>query len=407
MAVNKLKNESDRLENLRSYGILDTPPEKHYQDIVSLAAAICQVPVAFVSLIDSDRQWFKANVGLNELSQTPRDISFCSHAIEVDEIFIVEDALEDDRFKHNPAVTGNPFIRFYAGAQIKTPEGYNVGTLCVVNQKPGSLTQQQKDALKILASQIAELLVLRKLNQELIDSKKMLEEQQELLINKARHQTIGELAGGVCHQINNPLAIIVGRSMILRTLLKQKLPDDGELFKELDVIDQTSQRVSSILKALRTYSRDLGKDISEANIFEIIDDALTIMKGKLAGSQINVTYEKGDEILIKLNRNQMGQIILDLISNSVEAMEESMVKNLDISVFDNGHEILINVSDSGPGISHEDVEKVFAPFFTTKGRHFGVGLTNARSYIKQHRGEILVKSEQGPTTIQVKLPKSA
>jgi two-component system, NtrC family, sensor kinase len=405
LSNNIAKTDLDRVENLRSYDILDTPPDESYQNIVSLAAAICQTPLALISFIDLDRQWFKANVGMKGALETPREVSFCTYAIEEDNLFIVEDALKDDRFKNNPAVTGDPFIRFYAGAQIKTSEGYNVGTLCVAGQNPIKLSNQQKDALQVLASRVAELLTLRRVNKELQASKQALVEHQELLISKARHQSIGELAGGICHQINNPLAIIVGRSMILRTLLKEKLSSEDGLLKELDVIDQTSQRVSGILKALRSYSKDLGTDISVFNVFEMIEDALTLLKNRVVSSRTNVVYDRGDDIFIKANRNQLGQAVLDLLNNSLDSLESSVVKNIKIIVEDKIDTVYIRIQDSGPGILPENKENVFKPFFSTKSRHFGVGLTNAQSFIQQNSGELILENLSDPTIFSVKLPK--
>lgn len=398
-------DEEEKLENLRSYNIPDTGVEENYQNITKLAAAICQAPIALINLIDSDRQGFKS-MGLEGVPETPGNISFCTRAIEENDILIIEDASEDERFKHNPLVTGDPFIRFYAGAQIRTQEGSTLGTLCVIDQRPGKLSDQQKEALKILAQQVSDLLILRRVNSDLVSAKKALEEQQELLINKARHQTIGELAGGVCHQINNPLAIIVGRSMILRSQIKQRVPDNEDFLKELDVIDQTSKRVSGILKALRTYSREMGSDFSEANILEVIEDAMTLMRGKLISSKVELTFEGKGEIFLQMNKNQIGQVILDLVSNSIESMKDSSEKRILLKVEERINDVIITVEDTGEGISEDIRKKIFNPFFSTRPQHFGVGLSNARSLVLQHKGEIKVVSLKNPTVFEVKIPKS-
>lgn len=129
------RNEARRLQALHSLLILDTPPEERFDRISAFAAQEFDVPIALVSLVDQDRQWFKSNFGL-EVCETPRDVSFCGHAITQSEALVVPDALRDPRFADNPLVTGHPFIRFYAGAGLRLPYGQVVGTLCILDRRP-------------------------------------------------------------------------------------------------------------------------------------------------------------------------------------------------------------------------------------------------------------------------------
>lgn len=154
-------NEILRLESLHKYNVLDTMPEPAFDDIVKLAAQICDVPISLVSLIDEDRQWFKAKVGL-AAEQTPRDVAFCAHAIMKSGFFVIQDALLDERFATNPLVTSDPNIRFYAGCVLGTPEGYNIGTLCIIDRKPRELNTSQYEALQALSRQVIAQLELRK-----------------------------------------------------------------------------------------------------------------------------------------------------------------------------------------------------------------------------------------------------
>ena len=133
------QNEAARLDTLQRYAILDTPPEQAFDDLAAVAAALCDVPVALVSLVDAGRQWFKANVGLPDLRETPRELSFCAHAILApDRVFEVNDALADRRFSRNPLVVGPPGVRFYAGAPMVAPDGMPLGTVCVFDRLPAS-----------------------------------------------------------------------------------------------------------------------------------------------------------------------------------------------------------------------------------------------------------------------------
>ena len=162
MQFNLPKKEQARLDALRHYRILDTLPEQSYDDIAFLAAQICQTPIALISLVDENRQWFKAKIGL-ETAETGRDVSFCSYAIlEPDEIFTVTNAERDERFADNPLVTSAPHIRFYAGVPLVVASGEALGSLCVIDREPRVLTEDQQNALSVLARQVVAQFELRR-----------------------------------------------------------------------------------------------------------------------------------------------------------------------------------------------------------------------------------------------------
>ena len=152
--------EADRLAALRRYKILDTEPERRFDDLVLLASQICGTPMALITLVDRDRQWFKARVGV-ALRQLPRDIAFCAHAIQQPHLFVVPDALLDVRFRDNPLVRTEPHIRFYAGAPLVTMDGHALGTICVLDREPRVLTKAQEAALEALKRQVVSQLELR------------------------------------------------------------------------------------------------------------------------------------------------------------------------------------------------------------------------------------------------------
>jgi diguanylate cyclase (GGDEF)-like protein/PAS domain S-box-containing protein len=160
------ENEQERLTELRKYNILDTEPEAVFESMVQLAAYICQTPIAAISLVDENRQWFKAIVGINA-TETPRDVAFCAHAILQDEPMVVPDALLDERFHDNPLVTDGPGIRFYAGVPLVTPSGLHLGTLCVIDTVSRKIEEKQLDAVKTLADSVMAHLDLRLSHKEI------------------------------------------------------------------------------------------------------------------------------------------------------------------------------------------------------------------------------------------------
>lgn len=168
-------DEAARLEVLRNYHILDTPPESVFDDLVHLASYICGTPISLVSLVDEERQWFKAKQGLPGIQSTHRRLAFCHYAILSQEVYEVMDASQDPLFQDNDLVTGDPNIRFYAGAPLITPEGLALGTICAIDTVPRQLTPEQREALRILAREVVSHLELRRARLQLEEEKQKME----------------------------------------------------------------------------------------------------------------------------------------------------------------------------------------------------------------------------------------
>jgi GAF domain-containing protein len=196
MTATMPSTETARLAALNRYAILDTEPEQSFDDLVVLASFVCRTPIATLSLVDDHRQWFKSKVGV-EVRETPRDISFCAHAIQQQELFIVPDALEDPRFKDNPLVLGDPHIRFYAGAPLIDEDGYALGTLCVMDRQPRELDDTQKEALRSL----------RRLALSQIELRRNIQLLKEALSDRTREEHARELE---LRQLQEKLVRVLG-----------------------------------------------------------------------------------------------------------------------------------------------------------------------------------------------------
>ena len=226
--------ENNRVSAVQRYLDFNLERQKDLQEIVMLASVICNSPIALISLMDFDIQLIKAKIG-TEATVMPRSTSFCTHAVEMDEIMVVKDATKDERFATAPVVTNDPHIRFYASANLKSYDGYNVGTLCVYDTTPKDLTQQQLECLAALANQVSHIMELdRSLNQ--------LKKQNSVLREVARIES---------HELRQPVASIMGVTMLMKENPHTNHPEYLELLDKS--VNQLDERIRMIVSHVNDY----------------------------------------------------------------------------------------------------------------------------------------------------------
>lgn len=245
-------NEAARLAALRDYNILDTPPEQAFDDITWLASQICGTPISLISLLDHARQWFKSSVGVTS-TETPRHLAFCAHAILQDGLFVVPNALEDARFADSPFVINDPHIRFYAGAPLVTPSGHALGTLCVIDRVPRTLTSEQEAALKAMSRQVVALLELhRKIAQQKQEMAVRQLAEQHLRDSKERFFAFMDNSPAVAFMKNEAgRYVYINRNferLFMKTLEEIQGATDYDLFPEA-IADETRRNDLAILAA--------------------------------------------------------------------------------------------------------------------------------------------------------------
>lgn len=378
------ENETERIAELKKYNLLDTLSENDFDNITTLIAAICEVPISLITLLDTNRNFFKSHFGL-DFNQSPRNISFCGHVIlQNEEIFMIEDARKDDRFIGNPLINDGNAI-FYAGVPLINPNGFKLGTLCVFDYKPRKLTTVQIESLKALAKQVVSLFELRKKNNLLTEMQKELE---------VRNDRLNNFAHLVSHDLKSPLANITSLTRLLREENIDKLSKDSEIY--LNYIEESSYTLKNYINGiLKFYKADelltaQKKDVEIKELFEEIKEIL-IMD--------DIVFEFPKEGILKnVNKAALSQIFLNLIDNSLKynLNEKRMVK-INYTQEPDFHKF--SIKDNGMGIDIGVQEEIFNLFKTTgiKDRDgkdgTGIGLATVKSLISKLGGTISLESE--------------
>lgn len=398
-------NEYERVLDLESYRIMDTGAETGFDLLTSLAGAVCETPIAFISFIDSTRQWFKASVGI-DIEEVPRYLTACNETIEQEGCFILtgEDLESSAPYAQSMKKLG---LYYYAGVPILSSSGRNIGTLCVMDYQLRELTKGQIKKLLLISKQITKLLELR--NNYLENLKKVSELQEEQYISNkhfekilymARRKSIAELSNGICHKINEHLTTIEN--------VYQNLQSDEELKssskKELEILRKSCRGIESVLDHLNEYIEAAVSETAELfSVKLVLHEVLKHMEYKFEESphiECQITYE--EELKTRGNVAQFAETLYAVIQNAIDAVQDLSEGKIEISLRRAGKKGLLDVKDTGLGITDSVKPFLFQPFFTTKNKiNSGTGLSLGQSLLEKQGAEISLVKSANPTTFRI------
>ena len=401
-------NEAARLAELRDLDILDSLPEDAYDDMTKLAAKICGVPIALVSLIDEDRQWFKARVGM-ESQETSRAVSFCGHAVASGKMLLVEDVRGDDRFADNPLVTGAPHVGFYAGTPLETEEGLTLGTLCVIDHVPRRLTQEQLGALEALGRQVGRLLAGRRREKELHRARQAAEVASAALV-RARDDAMeasrakSEFLATMSHELRTPLNSVIGFANIL---LKNK----AQTFSSKDIVylDRILANgrnllalINDVLDLSKIEASRLDLEIVPVDANALIEEVVSQFESQAEASQTRVTCVPDPRMReVRADRLRLKQVLTNLVGNAIKFTLGGRVEVRAVAEAGTGRPLRLDIVDSGIGIPRDKQALVFEAFRqadSSTARQFGgtgLGLAISRSLTREMTFDLVVDSVVG------------
>jgi signal transduction histidine kinase len=389
-----------RVEQIERYDVLDTPPRKDLQALVGLAAQICQVPSAAIHLITATEQVQVAAVGIDP-SVCSREDSMCAAVLDAPTPVIVPDASRDPRFADNPFVTGAiADVRFYAATHLVTPAGVAIGTLCVFDDRPRELDEQQQLALRTLADRIIDLLELGQRGRELEESLVELEAVRDEL--RRSNEQLAAFAGQAAHDLRNPLTSVTLSLGMLRK--HQTVAADADASWMVERALSGTARMSEMIDELLAYGQVGGELRREpVDLAEVVEQVRADLAGELDGARL--TADGLPEV--RGDRTQLRALLQNLVANAVKFTRPVAAPEVLVSGRPVEEGWRVEVSDNGPGVRPEDRERVFEPLVrgTEKVEGIGLGLAICSRVVRAHGGSIgLADAPGGGTAVWFELP---
>lgn len=392
------ENEKERQAKLYEYDILDTLPESEFDSLVELAALITGSPVSLMNLLDHSRQWTKAAYGAKR-EETPRFDTVCQYTTMGDENFEIEDLSKDEQFKDMPYVENDPKYRSYSGFPLRTPDGFNIGALCVLDFKPKKLTKDQKKALQTIADEIIARLELQKKQKELEK------------INREKDHFLST----VNHDIKSPLNGIISSA---NYLLNSWDGDQEELEEFLSMIEISGRKLINYTGELISNSLRQGEStllLDDVELEKVIKDLIHIYKPVAEAKKITITTNIDAPHPFSLDNEKFKLILSNLIGNALKFSNAGDTVSINIEIIGNQEkELHCEISDTGLGIP----KKFIPTLFEKKKEHqrqgtageisTGMGLPIVKQFIELHNGEIKVESKEGEgTSFYILLPENS
>lgn len=404
-----VEKESERLKALRDYDILDTAPENEFDELVSLASEICGTPIALMSLVDANRQWFKSAIGL-DFRETPRTMSFCARTIETDDILVVDDATRDARFKSNPLVTGPSHLRFYAGYPIRSHDGHKLGSFCILDRIPRSMTTLQRKTLRVLGHQVEAQLEQRARVRALASGEAAIRVSRDAL-ERLQQQKDG-LSAMVAHDLKNSIAAILSNVEFLMGEEKLLAGDHLDAARDIQVAAGNLLRLATNLMDLSSSGGRLEVRLRPLRIRPFLASVASSIRSRADRKGHAVFVESGDMELVA-DELLLRRVLDNLLDNALKygPYEFGILKISAESVVPDAVDLV--VADNGRGIPHADRERIFERYVQLSARATtepsssgrGLGLAFCRLAVEAHGGTI-VAEENVPTgaRFRIRLP---
>ena len=381
------QNETERQAALDRYGILDTPTETDFDDLAKLASHVCDTPIALVSLVDRERQWFKASCGI-DVQEMHRDIAFCAHAIHREEVLVVNDTHQDERFADNPLVQSEPHIRFYAGAPLLTPDGFKLGTVCAVDLEPKTLSDNQLNLLQGIARQVVGQLELRRNLRGLEKA------------NRSKDQ----LFSLISHDLRNPLQGIMGLSELFQQNIHQMEREDIRFYAHqiLGSSIQLQSILDNLLELARFELGDLPFQPGPVVVGEVVEQIFQLFAKRGSEKALRLLHLPQGSPVAFTDRELLLPVLRNLVSNAIKYSHprervEVLTRTVD-------QRVEIEVRDHGVGMAPEILEGLFrghsqrSTVGTAGERGTGMGLMLVQQFVDRLGGRLQAVSTLGEGT---------
>ena len=380
-----------RIKALQKYEILDTPPDGSFTHIVELASKILNVPIAIISLVDTDRIWFKSAIGVGDVKQIDRVPGLCASAILSDDLYVVENAITDPRTIANPLVAGEMGFRFYAAAPLKIREGYNLGTLCIIDTNPRQLTDDEKVMLQNLADIVIDQLELRL---------------EARIANMQQHKMLGVVA----HELKNAITTIPAYAELLKENCVSQ-PDNLKLLQHIIRASQkTNHLIEEMLEMAKLQASEFKLKRKEVDIATVVGRVAATNLVLANAKQQKIILQVVDDIIINADEIKISEIADNLINNAIKYSPPG--GRIGVHVKTEEGKAVLEVYDEGPGFKPGDEEKLFLPFTRlsarpTAGEHStGMGLSIVKMLTEAHGGTVTARnhSEWSGAVFRVEIP---